>query len=509
MTFWTARKCDTGIADFFTTMFTLTPGYWSINGLIKRVFKIIIMNNLTISLARCLLVAISTAAAGTIIAEDSPVAETQAAELTTVDIYTRLVFGSPERIIEGLDETAASREISAASEAVPEPVNAAYDNLMDRIRQSRTSIDALEFSGGPWDIGLAEELASLGGMFQQQGAFQQAIEMFDRAMHVTRINHGLDNLEQVPVVEQLINSYLAMGEWDKADQFHTYLYYTQKKAYGLNDPRMIPVLDRLARWNLSVFNVGYGDAVGLRLTNAFYLYRTASNIVDLHFGKQDERFVNYLEDMAGAAYLVSRNPGLMAEATRPEYRNTQAMFNDAANQINPITSQGYREGLEALEEVARLYAGKEEARLDYAQALIRLADWYLMFERRRTAADHYTEAYNLIALMENGDQLVQETFFHVEALPELSVNIEELTLGARVDMSRMGARRSGVLEVEFDVTSYGAATDIDVLTEETDENTRVISALRRKVRSTVFRPTVVDGELVRSENNRFQYRYWY
>ncbi len=52
---------------------------------------------------------------------------------------------------------------------------------------------------------------------------------------------------------------MALGNWEEADTYNNYLFHVQQKAYGLNDPRLIPVLDRLATWNVQAFKIGYGN----------------------------------------------------------------------------------------------------------------------------------------------------------------------------------------------------------------------------------------------------------
>jgi tetratricopeptide (TPR) repeat protein len=442
--------------------------------------------------------------------EVEAVAEVESVEgqEVAVDVYSTLVIGRPELIIEGLDPIPIDAQLPL-EEIETEAFQANNQTMLDSIRQYQASIDEREFEGGAWDQGLTQELRAMGSLQLQQGAYLQAIEAYTRAMQVSRINYGLDNIEQVPVVEQLINSHLALGQWGKADQYHNYLYYTQKKAFGLDDPRMIPVLDRLASWSMSVFNSGYGEAVGLRLLTAFSSYRAASEIVSLHFGEEDERYVNYLKDMAATAYLVSRNQSLIEEANRPEYSNSQAMFEDKMREIDAINPSGYNDGLRALERIVDHFADEDDLPSDYAQALIGLGDWHLMFERRRTSARYYQEAYEVLGALDQGDKLIQEYLGRVKPLPELSQTIQPLSVDTVSDGDQARASYSGAVDVIFDVTRYGAVIKLRMLTEETEVNSTVLTLLRRRIRNTVFRPAVVDGELTRTPDNHFRYRYWY
>ena len=59
------------------------------------------------------------------------------------------------------------------------------------------------------------------------------------------------------------------------------------------------------------------------------------------------------------------------------------------------------------------------------------------------------------------------------------------------------------------MNQFGAPRDVEVLTEETEENARQLSRLRRQIQRAIFRPLIVDGEIESSEGHIFRYRYWY
>ena len=437
---------------------------------------------------------------------DLPEAGQDPAATTTID--ARLIFDRPVPLVDGLDPVYEQDPFAALMDSGD--TEALLMQRIADIGEHQAAIVDMELQGGAWNPSLAEELLTMGALFQEQGTHVEAIDTLSRAMQINRINHGLDSLQQVPVVEKLIQSYLAQGEWGRADQYQSYLYYVQRKAYGNNDPRMIPVLNSLARWNLQLFQVGYGEAVGMRLTNAYSLFKAASQIVNLHFGADDERYVNYLKEMAGSAYLVSRNRGLIEEASRPEYRSVQAMYAERMRQIDPVNAQGYREGEEALRSIADYYEKRGDMVPQHARALADLGDWYLIFERRRAAAEQYQLAYDLLSNLENGQQLIDELFGKVVPLPAFSGTVDELNLNPVLVETEGRELRSGYADVVVEVNNYGLVSNVEVTSAElTEEDARIHTLLRRKVRSSVFRPKIESGEMVRSDGNHFRYRYWY
>lgn len=380
---------------------------------------------------------------------------------------------------------------------------------VDAIREYNLSVEQIETIGGVWDSGLVEQLATLGGLQQQQGYHPDAIATFNRAIHINRINSGLHTLEQVPVIEKMIESHLALGEWEQADLYYNYLFYVQQKAFGANDPRIIPILDRLANWNIQAFNMGYGESLGVRLSSAQMLFSAAARMVGAHFGRGDERFVNYLHNLASSAYLVSTNPGLMEELNRPDIRLAQDTLRSQLNERSAIIPRGFRAGEGALLDIAEYYAREPDSVYELAEAFANLGDWYLIFAKRRVAQEKYQQAWNLFSGREDRDELIQRLFGQVVPLPTFSSNSADSLVAASATVKDSEPLEYDYADLSFDVTARGTVRNIQILSEQTEANSAQLSQLRRELRRTFFRPLIVDGVPVRSGNNQFRYRYWY
>lgn len=379
---------------------------------------------------------------------------------------------------------------------------------MDSIAEYQATVETLEFDGGAWDQALVEQLVALGTLEQQQGDHAAAIPIFDRAIHINRINAGLHTLEQIPVVEKMIESHLALGNWEEADQYYEYLFYIQQRAYGPHDPRMIPVLDRLANWNIQAFNIRYGESLAFRLSTAQILLSAAASMVSAHFGEDDSRYIKYRRGIANSAFLVARHPELMAETQRFEYRNAEDLLLSKLDAHNASRPAAFQAGEESLREIVRHYAGRDDATYELAAALADLGDWYLMFARRRAAQDLYTEAWEILSRSEHAEEWTQQLFGQVVPIPTFANSAEHL-LSQSVTTSEGNAVNYDYADVVFDVTVNGEVRNIEILSEANAYNSAQFSRLEREVRNSYFRPKVVNGEPVRSDRNYFRYRYWY
>jgi tetratricopeptide (TPR) repeat protein len=379
---------------------------------------------------------------------------------------------------------------------------------LEAIDNYNAVIADLEGDGGAWNGSLVEELTSLGTLLQQQGSHEEAIKVFDRAVHINRISLGLHSVEQVPAIESKIQSYLALNQWQDADLTFEYLYYIQRRAYGTRDPRLISVLNSIAEWNLRAFHLGHGEALGMRLNNALMFWNAAARMVKTHFGPQDERFVTYLRGIANSSYLLSRNPEMMADLGRPEFRNELAVNRVHLGQSDSYESRGYASGARALTEILRYEIDKRDDVLALADAFTNLADWYLIFGRRRAAEEQYSNAWRLLANQPNADALHKAYFGRIVPMPSF---VGERNRGYELDVVRQSDEPldSDYADLIFDVTDTGVVRDVRTLSAETEDNKNQLSRLRRVVRSSHFRPIIIDGIPQRSENNVFRYRYWY
>jgi tetratricopeptide (TPR) repeat protein len=390
------------------------------------------------------------------------------------------------------------------------------ESAQDALARQR-SIDAytaaiaeLEVGGGAYNAALAEELNALGLLFQQQEEHDEAVRLFDRSVHISRINSGLHSIGQVQAIENKLASLLAAQRWAEADATFDYLFYVQKRAYGDNDPRLLPTLDSIAQWNLRAFSMGHGEPLALRLSNAMQYYSAAARVLQINFGTKDERLVSYMRGIANSSYLMARNPDLQAALNDPQTRNTQTLLRDRLAQPRAIGIQGFTSGAQALIQILQHEIERRDDALAIAEAFANLADWYLLFGRGDEAEEQYMNAWRLLANQDNGDALLEAAFGRIVRMPKFAtdaqIDTQWLDSG---NEAQAQALRFDYADVMFDVSSGGRVRNVRVITQETEENEIQLRKLRRLVRDSTFRPIIKGGVPQRSEDNVLRYRYWY
>lgn len=191
---------------------------------------------------------------------------TEESEQPEID-YSRLIFEAEILAVPGEAPAAVTQAdgVTGGAAAAPAGSRGANPAVMgaavvatpdaDRAAISRYENDigsTLEDTG-PYSDPLREQYESLGELYQRTGDHEKAIANFENAMHIDRVNDGLFTLRQIPLVENIIESYTAMNNVDEVDDHHEYLFYIQQKSYADDDPRFLAAKEQWADWNVESF----------------------------------------------------------------------------------------------------------------------------------------------------------------------------------------------------------------------------------------------------------------
>lgn len=376
-----------------------------------------------------------------------------------------------------------------------------------RLDDYREAIARLEAEQGAWGHGLAEQLSGMGRSYQIRGNHRDAIEIFDRAIHVSRINNGLYDLGQVPIIESMLESLKARGRWDEVHERHQYLYWLHKRNFGAEDPRMLPVIERLGKWYINDYALNPNRRMMDQLVDAYNLFEHAVNIVSGTYGQLDLRLIEPLRGLVMSNWYFAnhRSEGPSTALQRNVIsgeigRDSVAFPNDQQpKQLTQYLRNNYADGKRAIEQMVEIYDSSPDAPPGAAaQAKIELGDWEQLFDRPRTAGNLYREAYDELVENEATRSQAEKIFAQPVALPELDLVESDLEQPARVRGSSDGesAEPAYYVLVSFDVNRFGEAESIDILESRPEENAEQRTRVKRALRNTRFRPRLVDGEAV-------------
>jgi tetratricopeptide (TPR) repeat protein len=156
--------------------------------------------------------------------------------------------------------------ITGTPQAHAETVNTPTDSLTDTFADTLTdtltdTISAIESEDGEHAAALYPALRQLGLALQARGEHEAAIEPFRRMQALVHRERGVRSTLQADSIEQIIRSYVALGDLQRADQQHEFLYTLFTAAYPTDSDQLLAARWRLATWYRSSFR--YNQALAL------------------------------------------------------------------------------------------------------------------------------------------------------------------------------------------------------------------------------------------------------
>ena len=141
-------------------------------------------------------------------------------------------------------------------------------------------IDQLQSTGGVYQVQLSEVLLSLGATYQSMELHKNAIDAFERSMHISRVNDGLYSLDQISILEKMIESNTKLKDWKNLNKNFHNLFWISKRHYGENNTELLDVIDRIGRWHLKAYEILPASESFSHLVDAENLYNKAVKIIE-------------------------------------------------------------------------------------------------------------------------------------------------------------------------------------------------------------------------------------
>jgi len=120
-----------------------------------------------------------------------------------------------------LDAGAAAVEAADSHQSVPDPEEQARRSRRDQsqpLERFEDTIATAESARGPFDPSLIEVLLDFARYQSELGQHTAAVELYERALAITRISHGLHSAQQGDVLPGLIDAHIGRSQqWDLAD----------------------------------------------------------------------------------------------------------------------------------------------------------------------------------------------------------------------------------------------------------------------------------------------------
>lgn len=380
----------------------------------------------------------------------------------------------------------------------------------------------------PYSPVLIEQLLGLSAAQQQLGDHEDALATLERAEFLSRVNNGLYAPEQFAVVELMVENLIASGDMQQAMEKQQYLLYLQQQYYGNDSKELAPGLERLGDWSMNVFSrgvtgsnsIGFAVASGGRRGTAlsprgfavmnleiarFRYYEAIRNLVQARdLGNPqlpglEEKFLQNLY-LAGHRNGLIDNPAFYI-ASRGNSTGSRISVNEFESNL-----QLHAIGRDALQRLLfyQTRYHNTDARV-VLNTMLNLADWHLLFNRRRDAVNVYADSW----------KLAQATPGLAEASTELLHPPLPRQLPAFVALPHSRGHYGiaddavvtfdGYVDVSYDLTRNGDVDNLRILAASDNVPSLVERRLRRLLQGAPQRPRLQDGVPVASSGIKVRY----
>ena len=400
--------------------------------------------------------------------------------------------------------------MAKAAESSPQVEAAtAYQFLNSQITQSEAREAAaaveqiildIEANKGRYATELIEPLRILGKAQLAIEDYMQAIETFDRAIHLTRINYGLFDANQVALVYQQANAYAAMNDYRNAQQREEYAFQILANESTRTD--ILAGLLRLGDFYLESYN----------FLPARTRYRQGYELLQENALGTSTKAIPFLEGTA-KSYRMERFPPYYSQDDRSRAflqkpDNTRTL-NDGTEYI---TLNNFPEGERALQKVIKIRQSApsfsdenpdpEVLQQDQAlvnAALLELGDWHLLFGSQKKANTLYKEVHR--------QQLEYPAELKIDfTSPTLLYIPKPTSLRPPPAEDRLPAE-TGSITLEFSVYPNGRIRGLKTIAFDPDK--AIEFPARRSMRRAVYRPAYVESEAIITPEHRYVHSFQY
>ncbi|MCB1689653.1 MAG: tetratricopeptide repeat-containing protein [Halioglobus sp.] len=348
------------------------------------------------------------------------------------------------------------------------------------------TIKELESREGAYGASLPESMLGLARTLQAQGRHDEAIEVYKRSVHLTRINEGLYCQQQIPLLQGEIDSHKALQNYAQADERQNYLYRVQTHSIGSSTELVAAYMDQ-AEWQYEAYQLRLGQNDYERLIDMTELYRVAFNDVVTREGEYSPNLLPPLYGMLQAQYLIS---GYNILPSTPVF-DEEGYVDEGLLRFKAYHHKSYKQGnaiIDAISAIEKKNNPSDSAAT--AQTMVMLGDWRLWNGRTDEALAAYREATTELARADDAQEKAQQLFGEPVALPAIA---DMHPLPPVVEPNK------AAVTLAFGVSEGGRVHDVERLDDNEDSDKQAYR-LMRELRNTTFRPRFEAGQPVETQN---------
>ncbi len=246
------------------------------------------------------------------------------------------------------------------------------------------SLELLESTQGISSRRMIVPLTGLGTVYAALDQHALAVAQFDRALAISRRADGLFNLAQLPMIQQVADSRLALNDLGGVENDYRYAIKITQQHYGYDDERTLPALLRIASFYESV-----------REFNGARMYYLRARDISMKEGGGFKPLA--IKSLLGIArthrmqYTMDPNTLEGQGPARDDVTGEMVARIYHESRVPPPTAD--RAGLKSVQTALELLrATPDPPRQLLSETLTEMGDWYQSTSRPAEALSYYAEA---------------------------------------------------------------------------------------------------------------------
>lgn len=364
-----------------------------------------------------------------------------------------------------------------------------YVSPTDEVTEYLRAIDRTEIISGGYAPEMAELYQGLGQTLLERREYEKAKIAFQQGMQIVRVNQGLNSPEQTSYLFSIAEIENVVGTRRSTDEMLNLIYQLNARHYGENSVGMLPVLQRLVTWYARErpFDSEYSRYPDMLISAK--LVEKMANITEKNFGLSDPKTAEYYRKSAQISWISARYALGQGISVEPGYIVSVGAPSQNPNTQGISIKQLVADGENAFRKVVESVEAQEDSTIEeQAEALAQLGDWSLAFGRRRTAAEAYKQAHELLASAVGSRDLANRYF--EEPTPVRFMDPKLVPVGE----DEPNDPRVLNLEVSMTVTEGGRPLNVDFLNPPENIPGDHLRKFKRDISDMRFRPRLVNGE---------------
>ncbi|MGI9238037.1 MAG: tetratricopeptide repeat protein [Woeseiaceae bacterium] len=341
------------------------------------------------------------------------------------------------------------------------------------IQNFESAVEIIETVEDRLNERLVNPLTGLGSAQLQNGRPDLAAATFTRARHITHVNEGPHNIQQVEILEALAEATLLVGDTKGARALLDRMHALNVRHFAGDEFALIPSLMRRASWQHAARY--YNDE---RAT-----YRRIVRIMENKLGKDDPQLILPLSKLGESFYFIDLS---QSESQQRGMISTGEVYFKRAVRIAEATPDiDWQE---------------------YARVKLALADYYIFGQSQNRARSLYKEVWDFLSIDEERLAMRREALEQPVALMEDSIPKYAFKGGAAATAD--DGLLKGLIRVDYTVSTRGRVRNIrtEAIPPEFTDMQRMV---HREIRRRVFRPQISDAKARESDNLVFVHEFFY